>query len=490
MEEVNFQDTESQATDSACSSRNSESVSTKFSYVCTVQRTYHDTRSKEPEAIDDESGSGSNDLSTSDKDDENEKVEDEIIRDVQDGSIYVTRVLKSTTSPNGSMKKSDRVYNSRNCCPYCEKMVSNFAQHVLGIQHRNEPEVVEIIKLEVQQSENDTENQERQKKRKDLLAILRNKGNNIHNVKVLQTKSGELLLSRRLNEHEISFSKEDYGPCPSCFEWLRITVIARHQKACPAREENSETLSKGRLLLQSNIISGRISGNPSKSLTEEVLPIMKCDEIGNLAREDPLNVCMGNDYMKHNVGNKLMRKYYASAVMRLLSRLLLHLRTLDRPTTGIFLEDYLVHAHFADVAEATLLTCSPDENDPENLKTPSHALKLGTDLKRLASITLAGAIKAGDQSRRRLAKDFLTLMDIEWSTKLERVLLQERKHRKKVPLPLPTDIEKFATHLKDEARRADLDDHSFFNYKKVVLVALASLIAYNRRRPGEVQALS
>lgn len=57
MEEVNFQVTESQASDSACSSRNSESVSAKFSYECTVQRTYHDTRSKELEAIDDESGS-------------------------------------------------------------------------------------------------------------------------------------------------------------------------------------------------------------------------------------------------------------------------------------------------------------------------------------------------------------------------------------------------------------------------------------------------
>ncbi|XP_041464862.1 uncharacterized protein LOC121415637 [Lytechinus variegatus] len=287
-------------------------------------------------------------------------------------------------------------------------MVSNFAQHVLGKQHHDEQEVVEIMS-------HDKQSKEIQKKVKGSSgnAILRNKGDNMHNVKVLHKKSGELLLSRRLNEDETSFAKEDYGPCPSCFEWLRITIIARHQQNCPA-----------------------------------------------------------------------------SAVMRLLSRLLLHLRTLARPATGIFLEDFLVPAHFADVAEAALLTCSPDERDPENLKTPSHALKLGSDLKRLASMTLVSAIKSGDEGRRRRAKDFLKLMEIEWSTKLERVLLQERKHRKKVPLPLPADIEKFATHLKDEARRADLDDHSFSNYKKVVLIAEASLIAYNRRRPGEVQALS
>ena len=97
-------------------------------------------------------------------------------------------------------------------------------------------------------------------------------------------------MSWRLNEDEISFSKEDYGPCSSCFEWLRITIIARHQQNCPARDKDSETLTKGNILVQSNILSGRISGNPSKSLTEEVLPILKRDEIGNLASDDSLIV--------------------------------------------------------------------------------------------------------------------------------------------------------------------------------------------------------
>ncbi|XP_063965463.1 uncharacterized protein LOC135156624 [Lytechinus pictus] len=421
-------------------------------------------------------------------DSESEPDEDDIIRDTRVKSIYVKMVKKSSTTSAGAKKKSDRVYNSTHACPFCCKMVTNFSQHLRGKKHQREPEIMELMNLQESKNDDQTTQDVKQEKRKKLLSILRNRGDNMHNVKVLKKQKGELLLSRRMNESP--FTKEDYGPCPSCLEWLKCSVISRHQRSCPAKQNNSQFLTKGSLLLQSNIISGRISGNPSLTLKKEVLPMMKHDQVGKVVREDALIIAIGNDYMKRNVGNRLMRKHYASAVMRLMARLLINLRSLATPFSGVKLEDYLVPQHFSHVAEATIKTCQPDDADEENLKAPSHALKLGTDLKRVTSIILANAIKKGDNSRRRAAKDFLTLMSIEWSTKLERVLLQERKNKKKQPLPLPKDVERFAVFLKEEALSADLKDYSYTNFRKNAIIALTNLICYNRRRPGEVQALS
>ena len=37
--------------------------------------------------------------------------------------------------------------------------------------------------------------------------------------------------------------------------------------------------------------------------------MMKNDQIERAAREDPLIICIGNDYMRRNVCNRLMRTY-------------------------------------------------------------------------------------------------------------------------------------------------------------------------------------
>ncbi|KAJ8048412.1 hypothetical protein HOLleu_00721 [Holothuria leucospilota] len=103
------------------------------------------------------------------------------------------------------------------------------------------------------------------------------------------------------------------------------------------------------------------------------------------------------------------------------------------------MEDYLDPAYFAYVASAVLKVAKQDQEDDEDPKAPSNALKLSY-IKRMANIKLAQAIQAQDQGKKQSAQDFIQLMSIEWNTKLERVLLEERKHAEKKPLPLPSDI--------------------------------------------------
>lgn len=153
------------------------------------------------------------------------------------------------------------------------------------------------------------------------------------------------------------------------------------------------------------------------------------------------------------------------------------------------MEDYLHPTFFTHVAEAALKVAQQDSFDEDNLQAPSDAIKLAHDIKRMANIKLARSIESRNREMKESTIDFLHLMAIQWSTKLARVLLEEKKHVKSTPLPIPSDVVKFSNFLKEKAKVCDLKDTSYQNYRKVVILALAALISYNRRRPGEVQAI-
>ena len=241
--------------------------------------------------------------------------EDDVIREVENKQLFTTKVIKSFTTKTGKKKKIDRTYNVKHFCPFCKKLVLNFSQHIISKLHSQEPQIVQINKVKetARQSKEKIQNKNR------LITLLRNKADNQHNCQVIKRKAGEVIIGRRLKQGP--FDINCYGPCPRCLEWLRLTVLKRHQKKCPGG--SNVPLTIGDLMVQSSVISGRIDGNPSQQLLTEVYPIMKKDRIGTVAREDPLIVLLGNQWLRRNVGNVLMRKYYTSGVMRLCSRLLI-----------------------------------------------------------------------------------------------------------------------------------------------------------------------
>ncbi|PIK43780.1 hypothetical protein BSL78_19344 [Apostichopus japonicus] len=366
---------------------------------------------------------------TNSKDDSDttDEDEDEIIRDEDNNRIYVRRVVASKSTKAGKAKKCDRVYNARHCCPFgCNELYTNFSQHLLGKMHENEPEVMEISQIIVSSKDSADTKEQKMRARKKVIAILRNRGIN-------QTK--------------------------------------------------------GNLIIQSAIIAGRLTGEASSNIVKEVFPIMRNDAIGKLAMTDPLIVTLGNEWLLRNLGNRLMRKYYVSAAMRLSSRLLVALRGMVTPNTGNDMEDYVDPAYFSHIVRATLKVAGQDAHDEENLKAPSNALKLSFDIKRLANIKLGKAIESHSKDKKEAAQDFLQLMSIQWTTKLERVVLEERRRVENKPVPLPSDVVAFSKYLTNEAVSCNFEDMSYANFRKVVIVALAALISYNRRRPGDVQAI-
>ncbi|OWF35847.1 hypothetical protein KP79_PYT23048 [Mizuhopecten yessoensis] len=149
----------------------------------------------------------------------------------------------------------------------------------------------------------------------------------------------------------------------------------------------------------------------SKALIEETFKIMQHDEVSKVAKSDPLIITLGNNWMLRNVGNKLMRCYYTSSVMRLAAKFKLELQKIDGGDKD--LAQLLSPKSFDNTVLAALKCCNQD--DEEDLKSPTNAIKLGYDIKRMASAKLATALKEGDETVRKDAEGFLKLMDMEWN---------------------------------------------------------------------------
>ena len=379
----------------------------------------------------DESGSG---YLASDSEEDDDVPMDERITHTQNPKIYIRRVKRSWTDQQGLEKKSNRVFNLQHLCPFCPKKVINFGQHVLGMLHDNEPEIIEIKKLDRRIPAED-------KKRKKQLEILRYRVANEHNKKIIQKGKGEILLARREHGDDEEFDLNNYGPCPECLGWFKLKAMFRHQATCAGHTGRGQSKSSGVLLTESAILSGRVSGEASSAMIKEVFPKMKMDDIGKIAQNDHLIICLGNMWLQRNIGNQIMRCYYTSSIMRLMSKFLKNLRKLHESNEDLWF--YIKPEFFKLAVQATLQCCSDqlDElTDEETLPSPSNAIKLGFDLKIVASAKIAESIIKKDKKGREDAKDFMDLMEISWSlkvTKLARVTLDNRRMNNKPQLPEP-----------------------------------------------------
>ena len=233
---------------------------------------------------------------------------------------------------------------------------------------------------------------------------------------------------------------------------------------------------------------------------------MKNDVISKVARSDPLIVALGNLSMKRNIGNKVMRRYNVSSDMRLAARCLIELRELqegeDAKKNLTWYEalhpdqyDNIVKAVFAVCRENFNEAEGEDDDDGDDLEAPSNAIKLSYDIARLVSVKVTSCIVEGNKAlaekTRKETKRFMEMFKYNWSTdvkKRARHVLRERKLNQKVELPDPNDIAKLANHMQKRMQQS-VRPKTYDEYKELQYDTLARLIAFNRRRPGELQVM-
>ncbi|KAJ8019345.1 hypothetical protein HOLleu_42106 [Holothuria leucospilota] len=356
--------------------------------------------------------------------------------------------------------------------------------HLLAV-HKDEPDVAAIIALD---------DQAERKKRLDLL---RNKGNFLHNQQVLDAGAGQIILMRRPQAfHDLDY--QDYGPCPQCLGYVLLKDIWRHTHyRCIARNDGKSQRGsgKGELQMQSQILANnKMMGSASEGLKKHVLAKMQNNNISRTAKSDDAILELGNVWLK-KVGGQ--RKAVVSSKMLSSSRMVDELRKLC-PNEGEYVSDFLKPKCFDAILQAANNLGGPDmtETGDSSYEKPSTVLKLGHDMKRLATIKFCRALRSGDQTAEKEAKDYLFLHEKEWGLKMSctaLTTLKERKFNKGQNLPQTSDLVKLTQHVLDQLKLAMEDimnDVSSQHYKRLQKLCLVRLLLFNKRRPGELSQLT
>ncbi|XP_037081043.1 uncharacterized protein LOC119101730 [Pollicipes pollicipes] len=166
--------------------------------------------------------------------------------------------------------------------------------------------------------------------------------------------------------------------------------------------------------------------------------------------------------------------------MRQLGRLLLELNV-SSPGSG--LEMFIHPAKFVEVVGAVKNLAGVKEGKYHN---PSLALKLGYGLSECAGILKTRGTTNEDATPKTAADDFLLLYQRDWKLHVSSrslTTLQEKKWNKPVDLPLNADVQSVTKEV--QARGLWEEERFIKNYVKLSETARASIILFNRRRPGE-----
>ena len=234
--------------------------------------------------------------------------------------------------------------------------------------------------------------------------------------------------------------------------------------------------------------------DPSASviLKEKVLSIMIRDEIYQCVVKDHLILAFGSKLCLKFVDTKHLYTHI-SCKMRELGRLLVVLKK-DKQVSA--LSDVLVPQKFSYLVDCVRELAGFDY-ETGMVKIPSLAKKLGHSLKQCCDILVTSAVMEGQTERKSEVMDVIYLFNVEWEIQVSKHALRTLetcKWNKSVLLPLTEDIHKLNAYLTEETRRLSnfffSDNFNYMSWRKLLMLTLARVILFNRKRVGDVQRLT
>jgi hypothetical protein len=117
-------------------------------------------------------------------------------------------------------------------CPYCGQQFSRLKNHVIN-KHSDQAAVRKLINAEDTATE------------KKIVARLKNAGNNNHNISVLSSGSGSLIVARAPNSEEPFHQKQ--LPCSLCSRWFSRKLLYRHEEeklTFISRKHRNQTINR------------------------------------------------------------------------------------------------------------------------------------------------------------------------------------------------------------------------------------------------------
>lgn len=362
-------------------------------------------------------------------------------------------------------------------CIYCEKDVSHFSRH-LFTWHKLELEVEKILSTK-----------KKSKERRDALSKIKKQGNFIKN------RSDDRLrpvkrLQQKISTHVVS---AEYLPCKYCLGFYKRKCLFRHTKRCT---QNTDKEKSKRQTSQSDGQTTIILSSLYKYdqlLTSKLFPHMRADEIGLVAKKDPLICAYAYSYIKgrQSKGNlDVVRQN-----VRRLGKLLLFAQK-HNPEIK-YLIDLLQPSYFRLIIKGVNVIARYNEGT-DLYESPTVGMNLGTLLKKCCDLAFIEMLEVkNSHEKRENFKILKMLIESKWSDEISAQAatnLNENKWNKNELLPLTSDLKKLNEFLRNLAEEAfskllnnNIDKVSYSTLKEVLF---CQIILLNRRRPAEVAQLT
>lgn len=387
-----------------------------------------------------------------------------------------TSVNNSNTCDDGNIivpvSKTTGGGEKINVCLFCNKKQKKISRHLESV-HEDEEEVRKFKNLP-----------KSCKERKEIISLLRKKGNFNYNTK-MALNDGQLIVARRPNATK-NRNARDFAACGNCKAFYSKRSLRVHFRICTG----INCSKKRTVMVLGRKVSARLHNRASKIVREQLFPPLREDEIVRLIRYDELAILYAN---------KMCEKYrntrYFEMIrqkLRLLGRFLHKIKELDKEINDMAT---VFDPKFSYGAIETINILAGSDNETGNLQTPSVASTLSTLLKQVGNILKNECIIKHEEEKLKNVERFLSLFCQEVSINVTRAVTESQiqiRRRKPIQLPLTEDIKKLYLFLckeRHESFKFLSNKFSPSKWTKLAEVTLLSIQVFNRRRPGELERL-
>ena len=183
--------------------------------------------------------------------------------------IFITVISVESAKKTGNI----RLYNKKHACFYCGVLCSKIAQHYCS-KHKNKQDVKAAEDFQTGS-------------RKCHLEQLRLRGNYHHNMTVLETGEGDLIVVRHPSPVE-SCTADDFLPCQHCFGFIKRYDLWKHVASCQFKPDDKPTIKYEKVQMHSKVVIMSSITSEDNTILNQVISSMKNDECSIIARNDSL----------------------------------------------------------------------------------------------------------------------------------------------------------------------------------------------------------
>lgn len=373
-----------------------------------------------------------------------------------------------------------RVYDKKQACFYCGVLVSKIARHY-ELKHMAEKEVAIALSFN-----------KGSPSRKKHLEKLRLLGNYHHNLTVMETGKGELIVYRRPTSGK-GCNPSDFLPCNFCLGFIKRQELWKHVKSCKFKPDENEVPKYQKVQEKAKLLLFPAICSDSSNVLSKLFAAMKSDEVTLVAR---------NDWLIKELGVLLIEKHgdkqnhFVSQKMRELARLLLQLRTTSA-SLDAQLSDFIKPGEFDVVVSGVkALSKFNSEDGVQHVAIPSLSLKIGHSLKKCVNILQGHALRRKDKELQEDVGNFEKLIESEWNHRVSHHslgALGSKKFNNVELLPLAEDLEKLRTSvlsiISSTAQVLQEGQPQLEVWNQLAQATLARLVMFNKRRGGEASRM-